>query len=247
MNDQPKIVVLTGAGISAESGIPTYRESGSGWVQNDLEAKSHASRYGNHLPELWKHWNQQRALSANAQPNAAHLALASLQDYLDEDGSGWLRVVTQNVDGLHSRAGSRRVIELHGNINQSRCLRCKREIPATPTPTTSEIDMVPACPYCGSAKTRPMITLFGEKLKKSLVDDTLCLIRHCDALIAVGTSGEVLPVAGFPEYAKRYGKRTFLVNKAEWAEGMEFFDGVFLGNATEELPMLLDALKFSQS
>lgn len=212
-----KLFVITGAGISAPSGIPTYREEGSGWVDGEMERMSHAAQYGNHLPVLWKHWDSLRRLSNDAQPNEAHLLLAEFES------KGFItQILTQNVDGLHQRAGSTRVLEAHGSIHRARCLRHGKPVfPLTEdlfTPEHSE----PTCPQCGGRKVRPDVVLFGEKLPVGIMSDALQALGGADWIVVVGSSGFVHPVAGLPEMAAQLGKKTALINTTPWADESVF-------------------------
>lgn len=205
------VVVLTGAGFSAPSGLPIYRASSAGWMDADLEQKSHAACYHDHLDELWPHWLGLARAAAEAEPNAAHFALARWERMLltrDEPGS--LTIVTQNVDGLHQRAGSQRVLEVHGSIRAARELTQGSELFGyDPDPQAGP----PVSPD-GSERTRPDIVLFGEKPRHMHAAEDA--IRHADLLIAAGTSGRVWPVAGLPSLAREYGVPTLLLNREEW-------------------------------
>lgn len=178
-----RVVVFTGAGVSADSGIPTFRGSGGLWRNFRAEdlATPHAFRNDPHLVWEWYEWR--RDLIRNAKPNAAHEAIARLPDAV---------VVTQNVDGLHARAGSLDVIELHGNIFRVRC---------TQEGTTHLRDgafsaLPPHCETCG-ALLRPDVVWFGESLPDDAVQRAVSAIRASDLLLVIGTSGIVQPAAGF--------------------------------------------------
>lgn len=236
MREHTRVLVVTGAGISAPSGIPTYRAAGSGWADPDLERISHISRYGNHLPALWQFWGRLRELTASAAPNAAHEALTTAQQRCEAAG-GFLTVLTQNVDDLHGRAGTTGVIELHGSIHRSRCLRrsCGTPYPDATSPAPGQ---VPSCPRC-ARRTRPDVVLFGEQLAAASVAAARAALRQADLIVYVGTSGNVWPVAGFAEQARAAGKRTVLVNADPWEDGAQVFDEIHLGDAAEVLPRLL--------
>lgn len=181
------VLFITGAGISANAGIPTYRAAGSSWVDSDLEQKSHSSRYGNHLDELWnKHWGPLSKVMKQAEPTYCHKAIAKFQERNPSI------IATQNIDGLHKKAGSDNVAELHGSMS-IRCMKCKQS-----NLDTEWIDWgVPTCPHCGSSKTRPDVVLFGEKLDTKMFSGLEAFAKYeCDVIISIGTSLNVFPVAG---------------------------------------------------
>ncbi|MGW1994971.1 SIR2 family NAD-dependent protein deacylase [Embleya sp. NPDC001921] len=233
-----RVVVVTGAGISAPSGIPTYRDTESHWSDERLERISHASRYGMHLAELWQFWGALRARATAALPNAAHLALAATEAACREAG-GWLTIATQNVDGLHTAAGNREVVELHGRITQSRCMR-KGCGPAFPDRRVPEPHEVPRCPQCGR-NTRPDIVLFGERLSGSAMRALDARLRTADLCLYVGTSGNVWPVRDLVSTARSAGARCVLVNAEDWIQPHPDFHHTALGAAEHLLPTLLGA------
>jgi NAD-dependent deacetylase len=180
------VLFVTGAGISANAGIKTYRDGGSSWTDSDLEKKSHATRYGNHLDELWdKHWGPMSKAMKEAKPTYTHKAIAEFQKTNDAI------VATQNIDDLHERAGSDNIAHVHGRMTV-RCLRCKQ----------SDLETVwfkgaPFCPNCLSTKTRPDVVLFGEKLNLKMFGALEGFAKHeADVIIAIGTSLNVFPAAG---------------------------------------------------
>lgn len=221
-----RIVAVTGAGISASAGIATYRERESGWTDHGLEQKMRASRYGNHLPELWGFWGELRKASLAVDPTAAHVALADPR----------VTVLTQNVDGLHGRAGSV-TIELHGSVLRTRCIRCNKVYDDTSIPTVGE---VPDCGICGYKKrTRVDVVLFGENLLSRHVKRSKELLQSADVCLYVGTSGNVFPVADFVTWARRAGAVTALVTRDPWEHPHPDFDVTLLGNADDLIPDLI--------
>ena len=200
-------VALTGAGVSTESGIPDFRSPTSGlWFQyNPMEVASIGGFRSN--PErFYEFWGQRFATLAHAQPNITHRVLAELE------ARGYLKcVITQNIDDLHRRAGSRRVLEVHGNYTRGLCIGCKK------TYTIQEIfekvkrDGVPLCEECKNL-LKPDVVLFGELLTADF-DSALDEIERCDFLFVLGTSLEVYPVAGLVPHAKRRGARIAIVNR----------------------------------
>ena len=188
--------------MSANAGIPTYRAGGSSWRNADLEKKSHSSRYGNHLDELWdKHWGPLSKTMNEAEPTYTHKAIAEFQR------SNPSIIATQNIDGLHKKAGSDNVAELHGSMS-IRCLRCKQS-----NLNTQWTKGTPVCPNCGKSKTRPDVVLFGERLDLRLFRGIESFARNeADAIVAIGTSLNVFPAAGLVMDNVDY-KKIIAVNK----------------------------------
>jgi NAD-dependent deacetylase len=218
------ITVVSGSGISAASGIATYR-SDPGWDEY-ARGIAHASRYGNHLPELWRHWTTMARTISSAEPNLAHIALAA----------AGAKIITQNVDGLHQRAGSEDVIELHGNMRTMRCLRCKK---------TSDCDLStesPVCAHCGSARVRTNAVLFGEQLLSRNVKTAMDWINSSPVILVIGTSGEVHPARGFVDLALQRtlqgSAKTVLFDISEWPDKPAFSE-IVLGPAEQTLPVYL--------
>ena len=197
-----KVLFVTGAGISANAGIKTYRDGTSSWRDGDLEKKSHSSRYGNHLDELWdKHWGPMANQMNKATPTHTHLAIAEFQKTVPSI------VATQNIDNLHRAAGSDNVAHLHGSMN-IRCIRCKKN-----NLDTQWTKGAPACPNCGKTKTRPDVVLFGEKLDLRLFHGLEHFAREeADVIIAIGTSLNVFPAAGLVMDNLSY-KKVVIINK----------------------------------
>lgn len=223
----PRIVILTGAGISAESGLATFRDAGGLWARHrpqDLATPEAFSRD----PALVLGWyDARRAQLAEVAPNAAHNALARL----DREWPGELLLVTQNVDDLHARAGSRRMVQMHGALKRARCMACESVHPwegAMPPGTP--------CPSCGGAALRPDIVWFGE-VPLHLVEIQAALGR-ADVFVAIGTSGTVYPAAGFSTALPR-GARSIELNLE--ATGGRFSESR-QGPATALVPALVEEL-----
>jgi len=221
-----KIVILTGAGISAESGLGTFRDKGGVWTQHDFAEVATPEGFARDPAKVHAFYNARRANAAAAKPNAAHFALARLQATNDVETF----IVTQNVDGLHEAAGAQ-VLHMHGALDQAICAACNARWEA-PVEMTAE----DACPFCAETATRPDITWFGE-IPKGLRQIEEALLS-ADIFAAIGTSGQVYPAAGFVEIAKRVGAVTLEVN-AE-ATGNSLFDEVVLGPASETVPALVE-------
>lgn len=230
-----RIVILTGAGISAASGLRTYRGPDGVWEEYEVEKFGHVDALTERPQETWKLFGGMRKPVLAVQPNAAHRALARWDASLAAHQE--LLVVTQNVDGLHQRAGSRNVVELHGNIMFTRCSNAACSLPRYRDEATHR-DQVPACPMCGSV-LRPDVVLFGEEIPVHAGWTAKRALRDCDLFIAVGTSGLVTPAANFVRSAEYAGARTILVNLEPMARPNPAFQEQVLGPAETVLPALL--------
>ncbi|MGC8583460.1 MAG: NAD-dependent protein deacetylase [Thermoproteus sp.] len=220
-------VAFTGAGISAESGVPTFRGPGGLWERYRPEDLATPEAFWRDPVLVWRWYRWRQELIYNATPNPAHLALAELESL------GVLKaVITQNVDGLHKRAGSRRVVELHGNIWRARCTSCGRELPIE-----RPVDEIPPrCPHCGGL-LRPAVVWFGEPLPRDAWEEALSLASSADFMLVVGTSGVVYPAAYIPRIAKRNGAVVAVVDPGETALD-DIADFKIRGRAAEVLPRL---------
>ncbi len=206
------VVVLTGAGVSAESGIPTFRDTMAGlWASFDPQQLATPEAFARD-PELVTRWYDHRRLGCAAcEPNPGHLALARAQGELARRG-GSLTILTQNVDGLHTRAGAENVVELHGSIMTWRC--SKTAEPVTPPPPPEPWPEFPPISHAG-APVRPDVVWFGEALPEEALERSFEALQSCDLLLSVGTSSVVYPAAGFIELACANGARTIEVNPQE--------------------------------
>lgn len=190
------IAALTGAGISAESGLATFRDAQTGlWARFDPRELATPTAFARNPKRVWDWYAWRRECVAAARPNAGHLALAELERRAPE-----FELITQNVDGLHQRAGNRQVIELHGNIAR---VKCSREGTVV-AHWQAVADAVPRCANCG-ALLRPDVVWFEETLPKAALAAAEDAMRHCNVLLVVGTSAEVYPAAALPELARRSG------------------------------------------
>ena len=230
------IFVLTGAGISAESGLGTFRDKrGEGiWAKFDPMKLATPEAFARDPEAVLAFYDLRRRNLLNAKPNAAHFALARLEDALGKRDDS-LTLVTQNIDDLHERAGSRRVIHMHGELLKARCGRCEAVRRWLDDLTISDI-----CPNCCDAGAlRPHVVWFGEMpLALDLIDQAL---RKADLFVAVGTSGAVYPAAGFVAEARAYGLRTCEIN-LEAADNADLFDEQRLGPASETVPKWVEEL-----
>ena len=201
-----KIAVLTGAGISAESGIPTFRGQDGLWKNFRAEELATPEAFNKNPSLVWEWYDWRRQLVAKAQPNEAHLFLAKMEKRLEG-----LWIITQNVDGLHQRAGSKRVIELHGSLWKLRCVSCKMEVNDHSVPLKS---LPPRCQSCGGLM-RPGVVWFGESLPESAIREAVRISEEADVFLVVGTSAVVYPAAELPLIAKRRGAKVIEVNPEE--------------------------------
>lgn len=198
-----KVVILTGAGISAESGVPTFREAQTGlWARYDPQELATPEAFLRNPRLVWEWYAWRRELISQVQPNPGHFALADMEHHIPE-----LVLLTQNVDGLHQQAGSRAVIELHGNIMRTRCF--KEDTVIETWPGTENIP--PLCPRCGSM-LRPDVVWFGENLSAYALLAAQEAAGTCDLFFSVGTSGVVEPAASLPFIAQRQGAVILEVN-----------------------------------
>lgn len=227
-----KIVILTGAGVSVASGLPTYRGPGGLWERADIARLVEASNLPGSLPGLWKLYRDRRELALAAQPNAAHTAIAAWQARTSNTGQS-VTLLTQNVDGLHQRAGSQNVVELHGSAFRTRCTNENCLLPSFSD--MSLPDDVPLCPECG-APLRPDVTLFGETLPPAALWAAQAALVECDFFLAVGTSGVVWPAADFVRIARHVGARTVAVNIEPMVPRNPAFDEEIVGAAESVLP-----------
>lgn len=240
MNVQPlgvaaykRVVVLTGAGVSVASGLPTYRGEGGVW-RDTLPWVSDGANLPESLHQVWQTFGAMRQRVLEVEPNAAHFALAALQS--NANASQTVTLVTQNVDGLHTRAGSQ-TLELHGSLRRSRCTN--RECDSAPfEDSDAHQTAVPTCSRCGSA-LRPDIVLFNEALPLDASHAAKRALRDCDLFLAVGTSGTVSPASDFARNADYAGARTVFINLEPMTPANPYFQESYLGRAEELLPCLL--------
>jgi NAD-dependent deacetylase len=224
------IVILTGAGISAESGIDTFRGGGGLWEQHRVEDVATPEAFARDPELVLRFYDMRRAAIQTKAPNAAHEALAQL----DRAWPGELLIVTQNVDDLHERGGASRVLHMHGEHLNAWCLACD----SRPRWTGPLIDR-PPCPDCGEPALRPDIVWFGEMPYR--MDDIYDALRNADLFVSIGTSGAVYPAAGLVRNARERGARTLELN-LERSQGSAWFDETRLGPATEVVPQWVEEM-----
>ena len=223
-----RVLVLTGAGVSAESGVPTFRGGGNAavWKGIPFDVISSAEMLERNLPAVWEWFDYRRDFLEGLTPNAAHYEIARWQERFPE-----FTIVTQNIDGLHQKAGSRDVIELHGNIWRARCVTCRSSYDMSSGNKRPE-----ACWECGDS-LRPDVVLFGELLPPGAFELAAGRAASCELCIVIGTSGLVYPAAGLPEIARSAGAFLCEVNP-EPTPLSRICDEVLMGKAGEVLPLL---------
>lgn len=226
------IVILTGAGISAESGIGTFRDAGGLWEQYPIEQVATPEGFAADPDLVHRFYNARRASAAQAEPNAAHRALAKLE----RQHTGDVLIVTQNVDDLHERGGSQNVLHMHGALNRATCSACGHTWPAPTEMHTSD-----PCPKCTAPSTRPDIVWFGEIPQG--MNSIESKLRTADLFVSIGTSGTVYPAAGFVQSANALGLRTLELN-LETSSGA--FDESRTGPATQLVPTWVEEVLSQQ-
>jgi len=222
-----RVFILTGAGISAESGIRTFRDAGGLWESYRFEEVASPEGWAAHPEVVWRFYSERRAQAATCRPNRAHVALAALGATLGER----LFLCTQNVDDLHEQGGSTRVFHMHGQLFQSRCEACSRP----PFEDRVSHEVIPRC-ACG-ARVRPDIVWFGEM--PLAMDRIAAALRACDVFVTIGSSGAVYPAAGFVS-SVRGRARTIYVGPEE-PDNAYAFDECRLGGAVLAVPQLFGA------
>lgn len=223
-----RIVVSTGAGISKESGIPTFRDAPSAlWAKYDPEKLATRDGFRQDPALVWRWYEERRQMIADAKPNAGHRAIAELEGLVPS-----VIVITQNIDNLHRAAGSTDPVELHGNIFRYKCFDNDHECDTLPDVP----DVPPRC-RCGSM-LRPAVVWFGELLPASALDRAFQALATCQAIVVVGTSGLVYPAAGFPEVARQSGASVIEVNP-ERSAITDMADVFLQGPAGTVLPQLI--------
>jgi NAD-dependent deacetylase len=226
------IVVLTGAGISVASGLQAYRGPGGVWTKGGDESLATVEGFERDPAASWSLFGPLRAAARDAAPNAAHIALAAAETR----APGTMTAITQNIDGLHSRAGSSTVIEVHGRANVSRCSRSECTLPPFDDDSFQE-GAVPKCEVCGSP-LRPDIVFFNEAIPVQREWAVKKALREVDLFIAIGTSGTVSPASNYVRSADYTGARTIYANLEPMTPPNPYFQEQYLGAAAELVPNL---------
>jgi NAD-dependent deacetylase len=225
-----RVVVLTGAGISAESGVPTFRDADGLWEGHRVEDVATPEAYELQPSVVHRFYDARRIALDAVGPNAAHIALARLEASLGDD----LLVVTQNIDDLHERGGASRVLHMHGELRSALCRGCRGR-----TQWTDDLADFPPCPRCGVSELRPDVVWFGEVPYE--MDRIFVALEAADLFVSIGTSGAVYPAAGFVQYAAAHGARTLELNLLP-SEGTHLFDESRHGPASRLVPAWVDEL-----
>ncbi|PIQ87611.1 MAG: NAD-dependent deacylase [Candidatus Omnitrophica bacterium CG11_big_fil_rev_8_21_14_0_20_45_26] len=225
MKAAKRIVAFTGAGVSQESGVPTFRDHNGLWENHRFEEVATPEGFQADPVLVWRFYMARRQLAKQVKPNAAHLAIAGWEKQFSFAG-----VVTQNIDGLHAQAGSRHVQELHGNIWKTECSRCHRVEVNEATELSADL---PHCRDCGGL-LRPHVVWFGEALNESVVHEALLWLYQADVIIVIGTSGAVEPAASFVREAKQKGAYVIEINTQKTAL-TPFVDLTLYGKSAELL------------
>lgn len=228
-----RVAVLTGAGVSAESGVPTFRGAGGLWEGHRVEEVATPMAFAADPAMVWKFYHQRRAGLAAVKPNPGHFALASLEERWGPDR---FTLATQNIDGLHRAAGSRHVLELHGNLNRVRCTGCGRieDRGLAPLPE------LPACAVCGGL-LRPDVVWFHEMLPEEIWTEAAEAAAACDCFLVIGTSAIVYPAAGLIDAARRAGATVIEINLERTSAGGRGSIGLY-GPSGQILPELVKRL-----
>ena len=232
MDNVRNIVILTGAGISAESGIDTFRSDGGLWEQHRIEDVATPEGFARDPDLVLRFYDMRREAVLTKKPNPAHHALARLDREWSARPNHNLLIVTQNVDDLHERAGAAHVHHMHGELRSALCTACMKRSPWD-TPMSGR----PACPQCGVNALRPDVVWFGEMPYQ--MERIYGFLRRADLFVSIGTSGAVYPAAGFVRDARELGARTLELN-LERSEGSAWFGESRLGPASELVPQWVD-------
>jgi NAD-dependent deacetylase len=229
-------VVLTGAGISTESGIPDFRSGGGIWAKYDPSEVASIDAFRRDPVRVWEFYALRREAAARPEPNEGHRALAELEE------RGWIRaLVTQNVDGLHQRAGSREVIEVHGSLREAECVHCGVRVPMEDAVASLPL---PPCPECGEV-LKPGVVMFGELLPAAAIELAQELAAEAGLLLVVGSSLEVHPVAALPGETLGTGGALAIVNRGStpWDSRAELVIDAAAGETLSGLAAALDMVE----
>lgn len=226
------IVILTGAGLSKESGLATFRDADGLWEKYKVEDVATIEGYMRDPALVLEFYNERRRRNAEVKPNAAHIALATLEQYYP----GNVLIVTQNIDPLHTMAGARNLLHMHGEILRALCSACEKRHDWG----FDDIAMTSKCPSCGSeGQMRPDVVWFGEMPYH--MERIGAALSRCDLFLSIGTSGTVYPAAGFVALARQAGAHTIELN-LEPSEGVTLFHQAVHGPATQIVPAVVDKL-----
>jgi NAD-dependent protein deacetylases, SIR2 family len=229
-------LALTGAGVSAESGIPTFRGEGGLWTKFDPIKVASIDYFMADPSAYWKVSKDRGRVALVARPNPGHRAIAAL-----EAAGHLVAVVTQNTDGLHQESGSRNVIEVHGSGRTVQCLDCGNREPRGEVQARLDVEMPPQCKICGGVFLKPTVVLFGEPMPQAAIQEAFALARQADVMLVVGSSLVVYPAADIPLVAARSGAKMVVVN-AEPTPFDELAEVVIRGKSGEVLPEIVELI-----
>jgi NAD-dependent protein deacetylase/lipoamidase len=224
------IVILTGAGLSAESGLGTFRGKDGLWTRFNLDEVATPEGFARNPVKVHEFYNLRRSWLKKARPNEAHFALAKLE----KDYQGDVLTVTQNIDALHEAAGTKHLIHMHGELGKALCAQCGLSLP-----WNEDLCVKTACPACGELAMRPDVVWFGEMPRE--MDRIYEALAACDLFVSIGTSGAVYPAAGFVAEARAAGAHTVELN-LEPSDGASHFAEALYGQATKVVPAYVDRL-----
>ncbi len=230
-----KVTVLTGAGISKASGILTFRGKNGLWSKYSPSELATYQAFTKNPKLVWQWYNYRRKIIKNANPNPAHYAIAQLEEIYGKN----FTLITQNIDSLHRRAGNKNVLELHGNIFETKCLICDKIYFDDTIYEDSELP--PKCKFCGG-KTRPNVVWFGENLDREILDNAMSAAAQCDVFLSIGTSGVVQPAASLPKIASDIRAYVAEIN-VEYSGVSIYADDVIISPAEQVLPKIVELVK----
>lgn len=233
LSNATSVCVLTGAGVSAESGVPTFRGADGLWSKFKPEELANFNAFIRNPALVWEWYSYRKKVIKEVKPNPAHYALVALEQRVPD-----FTLVTQNVDGLHARAGSKRILELHGNIQRSYCIDCRAFANDIVLGVSKE---PPRCNHCGGL-LRPDVVWFGEMLPESVFERALSAARRCDVFLCLGTSAVVYPAASLPFEALEQGAYVVEINQ-EYTDLSSRVQETILGKAGIIMPQLIQALQ----
>ncbi|MHA1869083.1 MAG: SIR2 family NAD-dependent protein deacylase [Candidatus Heimdallarchaeaceae archaeon] len=234
--EEPRIVSIVGAGISKASGMPTFRGEDGMWNNYSAMELATPQAFAKDPQLVWNWYKARMRILLKAKPNDAHFSLTKL-----EKAGLSLGIITQNVDGLHGLAGSKKIIEIHGRIRYARCTSCKHVQRWDKDEIVNERDSLLYCPNCEKSLLRPDVVWFGEPLDPSKSEMALDWLSHCNLVLVIGTSGIVYPVASFPSFAKENGAKIIEFN-IESTPLTPICDFSVFGKCEENLPLFVEEL-----
>ncbi len=233
MSHSRHCAILTGAGMSAESGVPTFRGADGLWQKFKAEELANMDAFMANPKLVWEWYNWRRDLMSKVEPNPGHLALAEMENLFER-----FTLITQNIDGLHHEAGSREILELHGNIHRNKCSKCNRILSGD---IEIDPDRIPACETCGG-RIRPDVVWFGEMLDNDILSGAFRASEEADIFFSIGTSAVVHPAASLPMMAKQSGATLVEINP-DRTPLTDLADFYFEARSGEFLPELISAYK----